>query len=201
MTQSHGDALRLSGTGVVRSTTPDRSAESVSHTNDDAAFVEIYRELFPSVYGFVHFRVNDPHTAEDLTAQSFERALSHFSDLRDPERARAWVFSIARHAIADHQRSQRAVQDVPVSEQVVEPATQSAEHDAVRREEWQRLDRYLADLGDRDREVIGLRYAAGLSHREIGNLLSISEANVAQIVHRAVLKLRARFTQDEVSHS
>jgi RNA polymerase sigma factor (sigma-70 family) len=200
MTQSHGNALRLSTTEVVKST-PDRSVESVTHLHDDAAFVEIYRDLFPSVYGFIHFRVADPHTAEDLTAQSFERALSHFSDLRDPERARAWVFSIARRAIADYQRSQRSVQNTIVNEQIVEPAAQSPEHDAVRREEWQRLDRYLSELSDRDREVIGLRYAAGLSHREIGNLLSISESNVAQIVHRALLKLRARFTQDEVSHS
>jgi RNA polymerase sigma-70 factor, ECF subfamily len=198
MTQSHGNALRLASAGMMTGAAADRPTELAADVDAHAAFVDIYRELLGPVYGFIHFRVRDTHTAEDLTAQAFERAFSHFSGLRDHERVRAWVFSIARNVIADHQRSRRANEQVSDDEQVAAQSVQSPEQDAVRHEDWQRLDRYLAELGDRDREVIGLRYAAGLSHREIGNLLSMSESNVAQVVHRVVLKLRTRFAQDEV---
>ena len=71
-------------------------------------FVEIYRELFPSLYGFVRFRVGDAHAAEDLVGQVFERALGRLAGVRQPERVRAWLFTIARNAIVDYRRRQRS---------------------------------------------------------------------------------------------
>jgi DNA-directed RNA polymerase specialized sigma24 family protein len=47
--------------------------------------------------------------------------------------------------------------------------------------------------------MLGLRFVAGLTHHEIGQLLGLTDANVGQIVHRAVVKLRRRFTQEEAS--
>src|SRR5262245_22831475 len=54
----------------------------------------LYRELFPAVFGFVHFRVGDTYVAEDLTATVFERALTKLARVREPDRVRAWIFSI-----------------------------------------------------------------------------------------------------------
>ncbi|MFN8513647.1 MAG: hypothetical protein U0841_13885 [Chloroflexia bacterium] len=52
-------------------------------------FAATYAALFPALYGFIRFRVGDPHLAEDLTAHVFERALSRLATIRDPERLRA----------------------------------------------------------------------------------------------------------------
>ena len=65
------------------------------------------------------------------------------------------------------------------------------------RDDWRRLVGYLAELDDRDREILGLRFAAGFSNREVGEIVRLSEAHVAQIAHRAVVKLRRRFAHEE----
>ena len=74
--------------------------------------VRVYRELLPSVYGYVLFRIRDKHEAEDLTAQVFEHALTRLASVRKPDSLRAWVFAIARNAIIDHYRRARAAFDL-----------------------------------------------------------------------------------------
>ncbi len=158
-------------------------------------FTRLYRDLFPPLYGYVAFRVGDPHLAEDLTAQVFERALGRLASVRRPEQIRAWLFTIARNAIADHYRRRPAV-DLEAAEGLEHLWVEPPEGEAIRRDDLRRLAGYLADLGERERELVGLKFAAGLTNREIAAILRLSEANVAQIVHRAVVKLRRRFDEE-----
>jgi RNA polymerase sigma-70 factor (ECF subfamily) len=162
-------------------------------------FVQLYRELFPPLYGFVRFRIGDAHAAEDLTAQIFERALRRLATVRRPERARAWLFAIARNAIVDYRRGRRGSVELEQAERLEHLLIDSPEGEVIRRDEWRRLVVHLRTLSDRERELLGLRFAAGLGHREIGRIVGLSESNVAQIVHRALAKLRARFDAEEQS--
>jgi RNA polymerase sigma factor (sigma-70 family) len=166
---------------------------------DEAAdrFARMYAELFPPVYGYVRFRVRDVHAAEDVTALVFERALGRLASVRDASRVRAWVFSIARNAVADHRRRRRTLLDLDSADALEHLWVESPEGGALRREERRRLAEHLARLSDRERELIGLRFAAGLPNREIGEICGLTEANVAQIVHRAVVKLRRRLGDEE----
>ena len=77
-------------------------------TAEPAAFAAIYDHYFPRVYNYVRYRVQGAETADDVTAQVFERALVSISSYR-PERApfAAWLFAIARNAVNDHLRVQR----------------------------------------------------------------------------------------------
>lgn len=174
---------------------------SVERAEDDASaqFVALYRELFPPLYGFVRFRVGDAQVAEDLTAQVFERALARLATVRHTERVRAWLFTIARNAITDYRRRHRPTGSLADAETLEHLWADSPETDAVRQDEWRRLVAYLADLDEREREAIGLKFAAGLTNREIGAVLGLSHANVAQIIHRAIVKLRRRFDAEEMT--
>ncbi len=194
--------------GVTVLAQPAGSVASTAATDEETArpdaqdtatehFVRLYQELFPPVYGYVRFRVRDAHAAEDLTAQVFERALARLATLRDAARARAWVFTIARNAVADYRRGQRPALELESADALEHLWIDSPEGEALQRDETRRLLVQLRELGDRERELIGLRFAAGLTNREIGEICGLSEANVAQIVHRAVVKLRRRLDVEE----
>lgn len=169
----------------------------VDRTETADRFVALYRELFPPLYGYVRFRVGDAQVAEDLTAQVFERALTRLSTVREPERVRAWLFTIARNTVTDYRRRHRPTAGLADAETLESLWLESPERGAVQREEWRQLVGYLADLDEREREAIGLKFAAGLTNREIGQTLGYSHANVAQIIHRAIVKLRRRFDAEE----
>jgi RNA polymerase sigma-70 factor (ECF subfamily) len=84
-------------------------------TAEPAAFAAIYGHYFPRVYNYVRYRVGDAVAADDITAQTFERALVGIGRYR-PERApfAAWLFAIARNAVTDHLRAQRRARFSPV---------------------------------------------------------------------------------------
>lgn len=174
------------------------AAASTARAEDvDERFTHLYRELFSLLYSYVRFRVGDVQVAEDLTAQVFERALTRLATVREPERVRAWLFTIARNAITDYRRSHRPAMHLDADMHLAQAAVDSPEGDVLRRDEWRRAVGYLAELGDREREAIGLRFVAGLPNREIGAILRTFEANVAQIVYRAIIKVRRRFDAEE----
>jgi RNA polymerase sigma-70 factor (ECF subfamily) len=193
-----GDLSPTSKNGSTESTPP---VEAGMWRTETAAtrVARLYRDLFPAVFGFVRFRVGDTHLAEDLTAIVFERALAKLATVREPERVRAWLFTIARNAVVDERRRRRPDADLGAADQVEHLWVDSPEREVLDRDEWRRLVGYLAELDDRDREILGLRFAAGLTNREVGEIVRLSESNVAQIVHRAVVKLRRRFAHEETS--
>jgi RNA polymerase sigma-70 factor (ECF subfamily) len=174
-------------------------AALVDRTEATARFVGLYREFFPPLYGYVRFRVGDAQVAEDLTAEVFERALARLATVREPERVRAWLFVIARNVITDYRRRYRRTADLADAETLESLWVESPEHSTVQREEWRRVVGYLADLDEREQEAIGLKFAAGLTNREIGQTLGYSHVNVAQIIHRAIVKLRRRFDAEEMT--
>jgi RNA polymerase sigma-70 factor (ECF subfamily) len=193
-----GDLSPASKNWLTESTPP---ADAGMWRTESAAMrvAGLYRELFPGVFGFIRFRVGDTHLAEDLTAIVFERALAKLATVREPKRVRAWLFAIARNAVVDERRRRRTDADLGAADQLEHLWVDSPEREVMDRDEWRRLVGYLAELDDRDREILGLRFAAGLTNREVGQIVRLSESNVAQIIHRAVVKLRRRFAHEETS--
>ncbi|HEX5505360.1 MAG TPA: sigma factor, partial [Thermomicrobiales bacterium] len=108
----------------------ERRAESVPAEQ----FARLYDALFPSVYGYVRYRVGDQHVAEDLTALVFERALGRLTSVRQPEQIRAWIFTIARRAIADHYRARRPAATLDSVEALAHLWVDSPEVEALRRD-------------------------------------------------------------------
>jgi RNA polymerase sigma-70 factor (ECF subfamily) len=134
--------------------------------------------------------------AEDLTQQTFERALRSWAEF-DPRRAgiTTWLLSIARNLIIDHYRATThqtgsvAIETVP--ESALPPGAANSPNLGISPE----LQAALAELPDRERDLVALRYGADLSCRQIAEVAQLSVANVQQILSRALRKLRGRLQQ------
>ncbi|MCG2770213.1 MAG: sigma-70 family RNA polymerase sigma factor [Anaerolineae bacterium] len=169
---------------------------------EPAAFAAVYDHYFPRVYNYVRYRVNDPATADDLTAQVFERVLARIRGY-NPERApfAAWLFAIARNAVSDHLRAHKRRRwlalDVLSGRFSAEP---KPEEILVRKEGHAELLAAVARLSDRQRNLIGLKFGAGLTNRRIAELTGLSESNVGVILYRTMRRLRAEMSAEECDH-
>ncbi len=155
----------------------------------DLAFDRLYRSSRDDVYAYVASMVRDIAAAEDVTATAFERAYRKRSRF-DPRRGepRAWLFGIARNAALDELR-RRGRQ----AELAAEPADLSGarvDEGAEASERRLALAAALAALAPRERELIALKFFAGLANAEIAAVLGVSESNAGTRLHRAVTKLR-----------
>jgi RNA polymerase sigma-70 factor (ECF subfamily) len=166
-------------------------AEPASEVNWDAVYV---REL-PRVYNFFRYRVGAGPVAEDLTSATFEKAWRARASYRhDAGAVSTWLFTIARNVATDHFRQKRA--EVPIEEAAACVAdADTPEEEALRRANRERLSRLLAEMSERERELLALKYGADLTNRAIAKVTGLSESNVGTILHRSVLTLRARWPQ------
>jgi RNA polymerase sigma-70 factor (ECF subfamily) len=159
---------------------------------EPAAFAVIYDHYFPRVYNYVRYRVRDAETADDVTAQVFERALVRIGSYR-PERApfATWLFAIARNAVNDYLRAKRRRRWLSL-EMLRDRASAEPQPEevAVHSETRAELLAAVARLSDRERDLIALKFAAGLTNRRIAELTGLSESNVGVILYRAVRQLR-----------
>jgi RNA polymerase sigma-70 factor (ECF subfamily) len=160
-----------------------------------ARFDALYRETASDVFAYVMTLLRDRATAEDVTAAAFERAYRRQAtfDARRGTR-RAWLFGIARNAALDELRRRRRTaalladpQDTDAPGTAAAGEAEEAEEAAVRRAAVRAA---LAALDPRDRELIALKFHAGLSNAEIARVLGVSESNAGTRVHRAVTRLR-----------
>ncbi len=159
---------------------------------EPGAFAAIYDHYYPRVYTYVRYRVSEAEAAEDLTAQIFERVLTRIRDYR-PERSPfgAWLFAIARNVVNDHLRARRRHPWLPL-EALAQHASADPlpEAEVARREALAGLLAALGKLSEREREIIALKFVAGLTNRLIAEMLQLGEKNVSVILYRAVQRLR-----------
>jgi RNA polymerase sigma factor (sigma-70 family) len=155
-------------------------------------FEELYRSSRNDVYAYAVTVLHDRSAAEDVTATAFERAYRRqrtFDRHRGDERA--WLFGIARNAALDELRRRRRLATLVVDPQdghAEEEFAEVDEADVVLRREA--VNAALNELSARERELIALKFHAGLSNAELANVLGVSESNAGTLVHRAVTKLR-----------
>ncbi|HWV94383.1 MAG TPA: sigma-70 family RNA polymerase sigma factor [Vicinamibacterales bacterium] len=153
----------------------------------------VYADQLPRVYNFFRYRFGVTADAEDLTARTFEKAWrARHRYRRDVAAFSTWLLSIARNVAADHMRARRP--HVALDEAAsMETATGTPEDEAVRHSDGERLAALLQSLPERERELLAMKYGAGMTNRAIATATGLTESNVGTIVHRAVLTLRERW--------
>lgn len=151
-------------------------------------FERLYESSRDDVYAYAAGLLRDRSTAEDVTAAAFERAYrkrSRFDASRGS--ARAWLFGIARNAALDELR--RRGRQAELSADPVDAASVAGPDESLG-ELRLLVDDALDGLEARERELIALKFFAGLSNGEIASAVGISASNVGTRLNRTMDKLR-----------
>jgi len=160
----------------------------------EADWDALYELELPRIYNFFRYRVGDGPEAEDLTSATFEKAWrARHRYRRDLASFRTWLFAIARNVAIDHYRQRREHASLDEAEPL--SGGESPEDAAERRSDVSRLSHLMSLLPERERELLALKYGAGLTNRAISRATGLSESNVGTIVHRTVALLRAGWNE------
>jgi RNA polymerase sigma-70 factor (ECF subfamily) len=155
----------------------------------DEDFERLYAAEAQGLFGFLAYRTGDRALAEDLLADTFERALrsrARFNRRRGSEKT--WLYAIALNLLRDHVRRSAA------AERALErtgPAATSADAPESAVEDRDAVQRAMRALSAEEREAIALRFGAELTVPEIAEALGEPLTTVEGRVYRALRKLRA----------
>ncbi|MBB1243550.1 sigma-70 family RNA polymerase sigma factor [Streptomyces durbertensis] len=162
------------------------------------AFGQLYDQYSDTVYRYIYYRVGGKATAEDLTSETFLRALRRIGTFTWQGRDfGAWLVTIARNLVADHFKSSRFRLEVTTGEMldaneverspedsVLESLSNAALLDAVRR------------LNPQQQECVTLRFLQGLSVAETARIMGKNEGAIKTLQYRAVRTLARLFPED-----
>jgi RNA polymerase sigma factor (sigma-70 family) len=153
------------------------------------AFERLYEEHAQALYGFLAYRTGDRVLAEDLLADTFERALRarrRFDRRKASEKT--WLYAIALNCLRDHVRrrgaEERALQRVGVG------ASAGSEGGITGVADRDLVQQGLESLSEEEREAVALRFGAELTVPEIAKLTGERLTTVEGRVYRALRKLR-----------
>ncbi|PVV83707.1 RNA polymerase sigma factor [Dehalogenimonas alkenigignens] len=152
----------------------------------------LFDEYYDRIARYAYTRVGDRQEAEDLASEVFARALKSLDSFEDRGLPMgAWLFKIAHNLVVDFHRRRAERKTVDVEDVEIESDDSPAEQ-AERKLEMERVQRAMENLTEEQREIIRLRFFAGLSSAEVGALLGKSDGAVREGQSAALKKLRAR---------
>lgn len=157
-----------------------------------ADFEELYQRFFKDVYLFVLSMSRDPHTAEEITQETFFRALKEMRHFKGNCSVTSWLCQIARNLYLDQLRkSRRLLPESDVEESLSSrqsPSPDMAET-CIKKEDALSIYRILHCLDEPYKEVFTLRALGELSFREIGDIFGKQESWARVTYHRARMKI------------
>ena len=152
-------------------------------------FERLYAEHAEALLGFLIYRTADRPLAEDLLADTFERAIrarKRFNRSKASEKT--WLYTIALNCLRDHRRragaEQRAVERAAAGGEAIGPDPLEAVG------ERDRVNRALQALSEAERDAVALRYGADLTVPEIAELTGLPQSTARGRVYGALAKLR-----------
>jgi RNA polymerase sigma-70 factor (ECF subfamily) len=174
------------------------SANKASDTNVTVGV--LYEKYYDRIVRYIFVRIGDQSEAENLAGDVFLKALKSFDSFNGQvEQVRGWLFKIAHNLMVDYVRK-ASKQKFILFNDIEIPDKSSIEETVEKKFEVESLSKALKQLTPAQREVIGLRYFAGLSSDEVGKILGKSSGAVRQMQWAAVEALRKQMhTLDALS--
>ena len=168
---------------------------------DKPPFEDLYRDYVGRIYAYLRSQLGSAADAEDVTSHVFVKAYEAYRRYEPRhETPSAWLFQIARNAALDHHR--RTGRREKMEHTLAREPAPSADPGVMAQERilYRELMSAVAELPERQREVIGLRHS-GLSFLEVGQLMSCSEDAAKMLYHRSLKALRAAMAEREARSS
>jgi len=168
---------------------------------DTAAAGELYEQCHQDIYWYLFYRVGDPQTAEDLTAEVFLRMLRGLPNYQPQGKpVEAWLFQIARNLAIDQYRSDRREVSIELEEN--QPVESEEIHKTVEKSlTGENLRRALDKLNADQRDVIILRFVLGMPIAEAARAINRSQNAVKALQRRGLLALRDLLATWEVTYA
>lgn len=164
---------------------------AAAQAGDKTAFAALYQHYRNVVFRFVLFRLGDRHVAEDLTSETFTRALRRISTVTNKDRdLGCWFITIARNLVIDHVKCSRYRLEVPAAAiQDADCNERGPEQQAIDADTATWLNQYVARLSADQRRCLELRFLQELSVSETAVVMDRETGAVKSLQHRAVRKL------------
>jgi RNA polymerase sigma-70 factor (ECF subfamily) len=175
---------------VIGEAEPQPSLVALAIAGDEVAFARIVAAHHGDMARIAFFVCGDADIAEEAEQAAWAVAYRRLKDLRDPDRLRPWLMSIAANQARQMARSQRrrTVKELTVTDQA---RPRDTDHAAM-------ID--LADalgrLDPKDRAIVGLRFIGGFESAEIGGALGMTATGVRVRLHRLLERLRKDLGDD-----
>jgi RNA polymerase sigma-70 factor (ECF subfamily) len=176
------------------------AADRESKAELDRAFEELYRTHLRDVYSYSYYRVGNHHDAEDLTEQAFLQAYRHFERARRESNGRPlrpWLIRIAHNLASNYHRDRARRPEANI--EAIEPPSHphGTERVVEGREELREVMVHLDQLPEDRREALIMRFALGMSNREIARALGRTDGATKVLIHRAIKQLEELLETEE----
>ena len=166
---------------------------------------KLYREYFTPVYRYTLSLVHDPDMAEEITQETFFRALKKINDYRGEASLKVWLCQIARNLSFDSLKRQSKTtpltkHDDDESDNYELPAGSESdpEEQLLRKQTAMKIHRILHDLKEPYKEVFQLRTFGDLSFAEIGELFGKSESWARVTYYRSRMMIKEELDEDSL---
>lgn len=168
---------------------------------DPKAIGDLYQAHHLSVFRYLYYRCGDQQVAEDLTSEVFIRMIRSLPGY-EPQDVPflAWLFRVAHNVSIDHYRKASSTTQLPL-EETLNSGSDELIKTVDRRLNNQWLSQALEHLNDDQRDVIFLRFIAGMPIAEVAQTLSKSEDAIKGLQRRGLTALRQTLTEWEISYA
>ena len=156
-------------------------------------FEELYDRFFRDVYLFILAMSKDPHIAEEITQETFFKALKEYRHFRGSCSVKSWLCQIAKNLYISDTRRKKPVHSETLDEL---PDASDVEEICIRKNDALSIYKVLHCLSEPYKEVFTLRVLGDLSYKEIAEIFGKQETWARVTYHRAKLKIQAHFPDE-----
>lgn len=180
----------------------EKTLIELAQEGDENAFEQLYDAYYERLINYSFRRVLDKGVADDVTANAFmivARKIGQF-EYRHVNSFSGWIFRIASNEVNQYLRKTNRYKSVDIDdyEQILPDERESIEKELGQKQEYVRVHKQIATLKPKHQTIIDLFYFEGMPHKDIAEVVQMSEGAVRTSLHRALNKLAKQLENDNL---